>query len=142
MRTLDPWQDAATLAGRIASPFNRLIVVLGAEAWCARCRALKPVFMQIAEQAPERDIMLWLDIETHTDFIGDYLPESLPELLIYQGSRLMHHSVLIGKAYREIELDINADALRLLLAAPPPKTLGADPGIAQRLVQQDWAHGA
>lgn len=129
MRTLDPWQDAATIARRIASPRNRLIVVLGAEAWCARCRALKPVFMQIAEQAPERDIMLWLDIETHADLIGDYLPESLPELLIYQGGALVHHGIL----------DAEPDTLRGALVAPPATTRRPGPDIAQRLARHDWA---
>lgn len=126
---LDPWTDVALIAGRLGSPYNRLIVVLAAEAWCDKCRRLRPRFDALAAGAPERELMLWLDIEDHLDFIGDYLPESLPELLIYRGMQLVHRQIL----------EPTPGALEAALAAPPMPDPGPDPGIAARLAQRDWA---
>ncbi|NMG72729.1 thioredoxin domain-containing protein [Parazoarcus communis] len=126
---LDPWNDAALIAGRLGSPYNRLIVVLSAEAWCEKCRQLRPHFDAIALDAHERELMLWLDIEDHLPFIGDYLPASLPELLIYRSTTL---------EYRQV-IESNLNALDAALSAPPMADPGPDPGIANRLALQDWA---
>jgi len=128
---LDPWNDAAHIAARLGGPTNRLIVVIGAESWCEKCRNLKPHFETLARQAPGSDIMLWFDLEEHQEFLGSYIPESLPEVLIYNNMRLIARSSL---------QDGNEETLRAALQAmPPDKTATEDPSIAQRLAQQDWA---
>ncbi|MDR2093085.1 MAG: thioredoxin family protein [Azoarcus sp.] len=128
---LDPWNDAALIADRLESPTNRLIVVIGAESWCEKCRNLKPHFEELARQAPAQDIMLWFDLETHQEFLGSYIPESLPEVLIYRNTCLAARS-LLPDGKRE-------SLLAALRMACPDRAETNDPGIARRLAREDWA---
>lgn len=127
-RLYDPWDDASLLAARGRSPLNRLVVVLGAEAWCSKCRDFKPVFEQAARHAPSKDLWIWLDLEEHADFLGSYLPEDLPELLIYRNTELVQRAVLE-----------DVHQFQALLTAPeqhfPAETV---PEIANLLMQRDW----
>jgi thiol-disulfide isomerase/thioredoxin len=127
---LDPWNDAAFIAGKLGVPYNRLTVVIGAESWCEKCRKLKPHFDALARQAPATELMLWLDLEEHQEFLGDYVPESLPEFLLYRDMQLILHRLLA---------DGSEEALYAALQAAPEKPAIADPGIARRLAQRDWA---
>ncbi|GGC13573.1 thioredoxin [Pseudoduganella buxea] len=129
---LDPWHDASRLAARLAGDDALLILAIGAEQWCARCRALRPAFDAIAAAAPDSETWLWLDIEDHTEFIGDYFPENLPVLLAYRGERVLLHRLI----------DDRAGPLDELLAAArawPAADGSADPGIRRRLLVADWA---
>lgn len=128
---LDPWDDAAHIAARIGMPGNRLVVVIGAESWCEKCRHLKSAFEEVARRAPVSDTMLWFDMEEHQEFLGQYLPESLPEVLIYKGTRLVSRSLLADGD--------GAALLAFLWANPPDRVMTEDPGIAQRLARKDWA---
>jgi thiol-disulfide isomerase/thioredoxin len=128
---LDPWDDAARISARIGMPGSRLVAVIGAESWCEKCRNLKPALEEVARHAPASDVILWLDVEDHQEFLGQYLPESLPEVLIYEGTRLTSRSLLSNGD--------GAVLLALLWADLPKLAVTEDPGIAQRLVQKDWA---
>lgn len=91
---LDPWDDAATIARRLEEG-GRLIIVIGAEEWCTSCRALKPVFQSVAnDETNDRDVPLWLDLEEHAEFLGGFVPPSLPFLLVYQRGVLTHGLVV------------------------------------------------
>jgi hypothetical protein len=128
-RPLDPWTDARELAQRLSSPTARLIVVLGADGWCEKCRTFRPIFDTRAQEAAPEETWLWLDMEEHAEFIGPYLPPDLPLLLLYEGARLARLRVLEPKV----------EALEGSLAgeAEPPDLV--DPGILERLVRNDWA---
>ena len=124
-RLLDPWDDASALADRLSQPQAKLFVVIGAEAWCAKCRELRPHFDTMVERAASEDVWLWLDLEDHADFIGDYVPDNLPTLVTYRGSQFLgcHH----------------IQALPNAIASGAPSVGASDPGIRSRLLQQDWA---
>ena len=123
---LDPWQDAARLARALEDDDTELILVLGAEAWCHKCRSLRPRFDAFADVAPPHRILLWLDVDEHAPFLGDYLPEDLPELLIYRAG------TLTGRAHLA-----PADSLEGLLAQARP-SMDA-PGLWSAFVRADWA---
>lgn len=119
----DPWEDARTLAERLAEPGTRLVVVIGALAWCHKCRDALPAFEARAASAPGHECHVWLDMEEHADLIGPWLPDDLPMQLVYQGGHLQSIGVLTLQG-RELAL----------AATPLP-----DPGIAARLCRVDWA---
>ena len=82
MPTFDPWTDAETLARHLQQAEAELLVVIGAEAWCDKCRRLKPAFEALCAAAmPEHAAWLWLDLEDHADFLAGYIPPDLPLLL-------------------------------------------------------------
>ncbi|MDQ1833207.1 MULTISPECIES: thioredoxin family protein [Massilia] len=128
---LDPWSDAAEIADRLASPFARLVLMLGAEDWCETCRLFRPVFDSIAHQrAGRQETWLWLDLEEHGEFLGDYIPDSLPLLVVYKGAQLTH-AVIAGR--------VNATELEELLAQPSRIEHSALPDLRGRLMSSDWA---
>ena len=127
---LDPWNDAAYIAAKLGAASTGLIVVIGAESWCEKCRTLKPHFDALARQAPDSELMLWFDLEEHQEFLGDYLPESLPEVLIYRNTRLISRSQLADGE--------EASLLAALEARQQADSVHKAPGIVQRLMQKDW----
>lgn len=134
---LDPWHDASLLAQRLSPANAQLFILIGAEQWCARCRHLRPQFDRLAAQAKFDEVWLWLDLEDHAEFIGDYLPDNLPMLLVYQGQNMVLCQVVedaeqaLGEHVRQIKTTRHSqyDALPTV----------PDPGIRSRLVMQDWA---
>lgn len=129
---LDPWRDASRIAARLAQAHTLLVLVVGAEQWCWRCRALRPVFDQLAALASEHEVWLWLDLEEHTEFIGDFYPDNLPVLLTYRGEQLTSLQPMIE----------SCPAIDLLVAsarhATTPCTV-PEPGIRERLLLENWA---
>ncbi len=83
-RMLDPWDDAGELADRLKLPGSRLLILLGAEAWCFRCRNIRPEFDSMATRALDNEVWLWLDVEDHVEFLNGYYPENLPLMLVYK----------------------------------------------------------
>lgn len=129
---LDPWNDARTIAERLNRTDVLLVAVLGAEAWCERCRALRPHFDAAARVAGS-DIWVWLDIEDHAEFIGDGVPPDLPWLLVQRGRLVLF----------EGRVEPTAQALLEALAgrSPPGSTRQADWSckLRDRLLRQDWS---
>lgn len=131
-RILDPWRDARDIAALLSSEDALLVVLLGAEQWCARCRAIRPLFDELAGRRRANEVWLWLDMEDHADFIGDEFPDNLPTLMAYRGSRIVMSHILATEA---VSIDAMVEAAR---SAPPPAGL-SDPGIRTRLLVADWA---
>lgn len=131
MGALDPWDDASEIARRLNQPGSVLMVLIGAEAWCEKCRNLRPYFEGIRSQQPEHIVALWMDLEDHAEFLGDYIPESLPELCIYR-SRALAQKIL---------LDGSPESLYHALQTPAATVKASleDPDIYRRLVQENWA---
>lgn len=96
MKPLDPWDDAAEIATRLHRPGSVLMVLIGAEAWCQKCRDLRPHFDALRTQLPANVVALWMDLEEHAEFLGEYVPESLPELCIYRSRKLSQKTILDG----------------------------------------------
>ncbi len=116
---LDPWTDAQALAQRLRAPGSELLVALGAEAWCDKCKTLRPLFEQLCSaQAPAQVTWLWLDLEEHAEFLGDFVPEDLPLLLRWRAGQLVQAAVLEGILLEQQP----AEQLRLLqLPADAPE---------------------
>ncbi|MBB2487622.1 thioredoxin [Mitsuaria sp. WAJ17] len=94
-QALDPWNDAQALATRLARPQAELLVALGAESWCQKCAALRPAFEALYAHQSDADLSwLWLDLEDHAEFLGDFVPEDLPLLLRWRQGRLQQVAVL------------------------------------------------
>lgn len=99
-RQLDPWRDGPLIAQHLANPSTRLFIVLGAEAWCQKCRQVRPAFNTWAKQAALRGelcLWLWLDLEDHAELLGGYIPDDLPLLLEYGAGQLVR-SVVVREA--------------------------------------------
>ncbi|WP_321950775.1 thioredoxin family protein [Paraburkholderia bannensis] len=133
MSVLDPWLDAAAIAGSLKTPSSRLIVLLGAQSWCMKCRELRPLFEAAAHEVPQ-DAWLWLDLEEHAEFIGDFLPEDMPLLLVYRAGALVHaviasqaelHDVMRGRSDSSL-----ANSTHIAPAAPTD--------LIARLALEDW----
>jgi len=77
---------------------------------------------------PAHDLPVWLDLEEHADFLGDYLPQDLPELLVYRSEKLVQRECLES-----------IEQLNKYLHAPEQAfAIDADPQLASLLMQQDW----
>lgn len=128
---LDPWSDAAEIACRLALPSARLVLMLGAEEWCEKCRMFRPVFDAVAKQrASQNEIWLWFDLEEHAEFLSDYIPEGLPLLVSYKGAQLTHAVVAAH---------VSAPALEKLLTQPRSIEHDDLPDFRGRLMSSDWA---
>jgi len=128
---LDPWSDAATIAARLSSPGARLVMIIGAEAWCHACRTLRPAFESLArQQEAANDVWLWLDLEEHAEFLDDFIPDNLPLLFVYQGDR-MTHSV--------VPEERTAAAMAALLAEHGRTEYLFIPDLRARFLTVDWA---
>ena len=131
---LDPWNDAGLIAERLSKYSAALFVIVGAEQWCEKCRDLRPHFDSYMAQADSQATWLWLDLEDHAEFIGDFMPESLPMLIAYKGNQLVAFQILA----------VSPTVFDEAIAQCKNKAAGSelsrkDPGIRARLLQQDWA---
>ncbi|AGU47388.1 hypothetical protein VAPA_1c02580 [Variovorax paradoxus B4] len=96
MTMLDPWRHAADIAERLQQPDGSLITVLGAQAWCDKCRRLRPEFERLAARQGRllNTAWLWLDLEDHAEFLGRFIPEDLPLLLHFREGRLLECGIV------------------------------------------------
>lgn len=134
---LDPWDDASLLAERLGAANELLFILLGAEKWCAKCRDLRPQFDSLAAGAKQGEVWLWLDLEDHSEFIGDYSPDSLPVLFSYRGTELLACELIADTSQ---SLDERISLIRKTLHDQSSVRAGSkDPGIRSRLLMENWA---
>lgn len=82
MPQFDAWDAANALGNHLRQPSAELMVVIGAEQWCEKCRRLRPLFDSLCTvQMPAHVAWMWLDLEDHSDFLGGFIPPDLPLLL-------------------------------------------------------------
>lgn len=82
MPTFDPWNDAEKLGRHLAQKDSELLVVIGAEGWCEKCKRLRPALEAMCRASmPAQVSWLWLDLEDHHEFLGEFIPPDLPLLL-------------------------------------------------------------
>lgn len=91
---LDPWADSYAIAQWLCQPDAELLVVIGATGWCQKCQRLHPHFEQLAAALPEQVLPLWLDLEDHAEFLGDFVPPDLPLLLRWCAGQCVQAAVL------------------------------------------------
>lgn len=95
MPALDPWTDAQSLAELLARADGELLVVIGAEGWCEKCARLRPAFEALCHASmPSHVAWLWMDLEDHTDFLGDFIPPDLPLLLRWQDGHCIQAAIV------------------------------------------------
>lgn len=98
-----PERDAAALRRALQDrPDGRLVACLCA-AWCGTCKDYEAGFAALAARHPA-DCFVWIDIETHADYLGDDVDiENFPTLLVqrvaggepdFYGTVLPHLEVL------------------------------------------------
>jgi hypothetical protein len=128
-KIFDPWADARLIAERQQLPGARLVIFLGAEAWCEKCRTLRPHIEAQAASASEDDTWVWLDLEDHAEFVGDYVPEDLPQLIIYEKAIV---TACVTLPLTQVSL---AEVIR---RQPGATSALVDPGILANLLREDW----
>ncbi len=133
MDLLDPWRDAANIAQRLQNDGAIFVVAVGAQSWCQKCRNIYPRWLELAQELRENGLFLWLDLDEHQEFVGDFMPDDLPWLLIYRGDNVMVSTPILGDAlvnmqYKLYEVQMNEREEFL-----------PDPGIRKRLLCNNWA---
>ena len=113
---LDPWDDAQLLAQRLAQPGARLVVVIGAMAWCQKCRDYLPIFEQQAASAPASESHVWLDLEEHSAFLGTFVPDDLPLELTYESGHIVQARVCNGQDTDQLHAPVETGIYALLCA--------------------------
>jgi hypothetical protein len=107
----DPWDDGPAIAAHLQRPGAELLVVLGAEAWCDKCRRLRPRFEVVCRaQMPVHVLWMWLDLEEHAEFLGDFVPADLPLLLRWREGRCVQASII-----KDIDPQSSSPAARVQL---------------------------
>lgn len=95
MPAFDPWSDAQALARHLQRPDAELLVVIGADGWCGKCRRLKPLFESLCTSSmPDQAAWIWLDLEDHDDFLGSFVPPDLPLLLRWRAGVCVQAAVV------------------------------------------------
>jgi hypothetical protein len=147
MPAFDPWNDAELLGRHLARADAELLVVIGAEGWCGKCKRLRPAFEALCYAGmPSHVGWLWLDLEDHHEFLGEFIPPDLPLLLRWRKGLCVQAAVV-----EDIALDTAAGErvkLRPLaiegtrLRDPHQDELAELPALWTEFVSESWAEGA
>lgn len=108
---LNPWDHAEEIARRLARPDAEFLTVIGASGWCSRCQTLQPRFEALTPQLPAHVVPLWLDLEEHAEFLGDFIPPDLPLLLRWRRDECVQVAIVEG-------IDLDADAAERVALRP------------------------
>jgi thiol-disulfide isomerase/thioredoxin len=141
---LDPWADADFISRRLRQPGAELLVVLGAEAWCPKCKRLRPAFEHLVSGLPAHILPLWLDLEDHAEFLGGFLPPDLPLLLRWRAGRCVQAALVqdINPTAVPPQLRVRLQGLTLAddsLVDPKERPLLPLPPLWTALGEGDWA---
>lgn len=130
---LDPWENAAEIAKLLNQSNTALAIGLGAE-WCQLCIDFKPQFIRLATS--EKNILwLWYNLEEHEELLGDFYPETLPLVWIYQGSRLIRYGTPA-----ELSSFSESSIINFIQSIPiADETTNTGNNIRQHLLKQNWA---
>lgn len=80
MELFNPGTGAKALRARLASDNGQRVVCYCA-GWCRTCDAYQPLLRTLAAELPAWTF-IWVDIETHPEWLGDQEIENFPTLLI------------------------------------------------------------
>lgn len=90
---LDAWDDFSKIKHILNNKKESIVIVLGAS-WCHKCDPVKKAIFRLAENVTPAVHWLWLDLEDHCEFLGNYSPETIPLVWVYQGDHLIRHGVV------------------------------------------------
>ncbi|MDU0810912.1 MAG: thioredoxin family protein [Burkholderia sp.] len=80
MSALNLDTESAHIAERLRNSKTLLVACLCAE-WCSTCCEYKSTFWNLANLHPEI-CFVWIDIETHADWLDEIVIENFPTILI------------------------------------------------------------
>lgn len=112
MPVFDPVADRSALAAALADGNTRLVACLCA-AWCGTCREYAQTFEQLAASHPAL-CFVWVDIETHADWLDDHDIENFPTLLVQDAAQPAGQARFFGPVLPAIgilERMLDADVL-------------------------------
>lgn len=93
---LDAWNDFSKIKHILSDIHESIVIILGAS-WCHKCDPIKTTVLHMTKQDTPGIHWLWLDIEDHCEFLGDYYPDTIPLAWVYQGEHLIRHGLLEDK---------------------------------------------
>jgi thiol-disulfide isomerase/thioredoxin len=130
MPAFEPATDPAALRALLQRPDISLVACFCA-AWCDTCREYRPKFDALAEQRPQA-AFAWIDIEDHSELLGDEEVENFPTLFIQIKGRTVFYGPMlphIGHLERLLDsLDETSPAVQTQL--PDVRTLLAGQAAA------------
>ena len=132
---LDPWDDAAKIANTLTQPSSALVIALGDE-WCHLCTDFKPHFYAAAK-SDNTNVWLWYNLEEHEELLGDFYPETLPLVWVYQGPQLTRYGTPAIPEPTDSMKQTAADfiqAVPIMTSAPKPEV-----HLRRFLLQENWA---
>src|SRR5690606_14550606 len=92
MSLLVPGPDTPALRAALARPrADTWLVACFCAAWCDTCGQYRPRLAALANTQPER-VFAWLDIEDHSDLLGDEDVENFPTLLVQVAARVAFYA--------------------------------------------------
>lgn len=72
------------LALRIKQDDHPTLVICFCAAWCDTCKQYQPKFEELAQKHPQ-SVFIWVDIEDHSELLGDEDVENFPTIAITHG---------------------------------------------------------
>ena len=128
---LDAWSDFVKIKNILNNSNESIVIALGAS-WCHKCDPVKKAIFQFSEKKLTNVYWLWLDLETHCEFLGDFFPETIPLVWVYQGPHLIRY-----RAIDEVNIK-NRDFFEFIQSIPTSEShLPSD--IRPHLLQQHHA---
>ncbi|MGV8834871.1 hypothetical protein [Cellvibrio sp.] len=90
---LDAWNDFSKIKYILNNETESIVILLGAS-WCHKCDPVKKSIMRMIKDATPAVHWLWLDLEDHCEFLGNFSPETIPLVWVYQGDNLIRHGAV------------------------------------------------
>lgn len=135
-QVLDPWNDFGLLERKLNTKDACTIVALGAS-WCHKCEPLHDSFFKLPKNSSDDITLLWLDLEDHCEFLGEFFPETLPLVWVYQGHQLTRYGTPAIPEPTDSMKQTAADfiqAVPIMTSAPKPEV-----DLRRFLLQENWA---
>lgn len=115
---LDAWNDFSRIKHILNNKTESMVILLGAS-WCHKCDPVKKAIMRMTQNATPAIHWLWLDLEEHCEFLGNFFPETIPLIWVYQGEHLIRHGVVDEKTVAELDFLDFIQSIPVVSSATP-----------------------